>query len=355
MPVHLVEDASHHELLARVNRNTNAGPDASRCIQIGLINNMPDGALKATERQFQTLLDSAANGAVVRLSLYTLPEVPRSESGRRHLSRYFSIESLWNSHLDGLIVTGTEPRAANLMDEPYWGSLTKLCEWAEHNTHSTIWSCLATHAAVLHFDGIDRRRLSEKRFGVFEYARALDHPLTAGVASPLRMPHSRWNDVPENELTDCGYRVLARAKDGHVDAFVKQRKSLCIFFQGHPEYEANTLLLEYRRDVGRYLRGERDTYPPMPENYFDRDTTDVLTKLQVRTLSNRHKDLLTEFPTELLEKRLNNTWRSEAALVFRNWLAYLREQKGCRLPRFSVKKERAYSVVECSAPRTFNG
>ena len=53
---------------------------------------------------------------------------------------------------------------------------------------------------------------------------------------------------------------------------MKQRESLFVFFQGHPEYDAVTLLLEYRRDVGRYLRRERDTYPPMPQGYFDEET-----------------------------------------------------------------------------------
>ena len=46
-----------------------------------------------------------------------------------------------------------------LIDEPYWASLTQLIDWAEHNTHSSVWSCLAAHAAVLRIDGIRRRRL----------------------------------------------------------------------------------------------------------------------------------------------------------------------------------------------------
>jgi homoserine O-succinyltransferase len=325
MPIHLVGDVASL---------SNAGFDesAATCIHIGLINNMPDAALKATERQFLTLLDSAANGVTVRLSLYALPDVPRTVEGRRHVSRFYSgIENLWESHLDGLIVTGTEPRAPNLMDEPYWGSLTKVLEWAEHNTHSAVWSCLAAHAAILHLDGIGRRRLADKRFGVFECALASDHQLTAGVPSTFQVPHSRWNDISGNELTDCGYRVLTRAKDGSVDAFVKQRKSLFVFFQGHPEYEANTLLLEYRRDAGSYLRGARDTYPPMPQGYFDRETAVILTTLRNRALSNRRAELLADFPTAQLEKRVANTWSPMAARVYGNWLAYLRAQKESRL------------------------
>lgn len=344
MPVYLVEDTANCR--------------STKSIHIGLINNMPDGALKATERQFQALLDAASPGFEVQLSIYALQDVPRAEAGRDHVSRYRNIETLWNSRLDGLIVTGTEPRAADLKDEPYWQSLARIFEWAGHNTHSTIWSCLAAHAAVLHFDGIGRRRLSEKRFGVFECDRACDHPLTAGVPSLLQMPHSRWNELPEKELTDCGYRILTRAKDGSVDAFVKQQKSLFVFFQGHPEYEANSLLLEYRRDVGRYLRGERDTYPSMPESYFDQDIIEVLAKLQQRTLLNRHKEMLAEFPTELLEKRLTNVWRPIAMRLYGNWLAYLCAQKERRLEesraRFRVKSARTVSLADRPALRVGN-
>jgi len=329
MPAHLVGDASsHHYSSAEFDES------AATCIHIGLINNMPDAALKATERQFLTLLDSAANGVEVHLSLHALPDVPRTVEGRRHVSRFYSgIESLWDSHLDGLIVTGAEPRAPDLMDEPYWGSLTKVLEWAEHNTHSAVWSCLAAHAAILHIDGIGRRPLADKYFGLFECARASEHQLTASVPSTFQVPHSRWNDIPGNELARCGYRVLTRAKDGSVDTFVKQRKSLFVFFQGHPGYAANTLLLEYRRDVGSYLRRESDKYPPMPQGYFDRDTADVLTALKDRALSDRRQELLADFPTAQVETRVANTWRSMASRVYGNWLAYLCAQKGRQLAK----------------------
>ena len=117
----------------------------------------------------------------IHLTLYTLPEVPRSDFGRQRVSGYADINDLWDSHLDGLIVTGAEPRAADLEDEPYWKSLTRVLEWAERHTYSTILSCLAAHAGTLHIDGIARRPLGDKRFGVFECTRVSDHPLTAAL------------------------------------------------------------------------------------------------------------------------------------------------------------------------------
>jgi homoserine O-succinyltransferase len=112
-----------------------------------------------------------------------------------------------------------------------------------------------------------------------------------------------------------------------VDAFVKQRKSLFVFFQGHPEYEAVTLMLEYRRDIGRFLRGERETYPPMPLGYFDEETVDALIALKERALLDRREELLAEFPMAMAAGKVANTWRSTAESLYRNWLRYISAEK----------------------------
>jgi homoserine O-succinyltransferase len=307
-------------------------PAPGGCLEIGVINNMPDGALQSTERQFTKLLEAAAEDIPVRLTFYSLPDVPRSTVGR-HLSRYYaSLESLWDRRLDALIVTGAEPRTATLPEEPYWGSLTRVADWAEHNTRSAVWSCLAAHAAVFHMDGIGRRRLADKRFGLFECTRVADHPLLAAMPPRLLMPHSRWNDLPESELTKAGYRVLTRSEDAGVDAFVKQRKSLFVFFQGHPEYDANTLLLEYRRDVGRFLKRERETYPGMPKGYFDAESAAALTELQEKAVREPNEHLLAECSASRFERTLSTPWQPTAALFYRNWLQHLSSLKENELP-----------------------
>ena len=169
--------------------------NAANCVTIGLVNNMPDAAFEATERQFTELIREAAPSRVVLLKLFVIPQVPRGEDMRRALAgKYRDIAELWDTPLDGLIVTGTEPRAKNLKDEPYWQNLSAVVDWARDNTASTIWSCLAAHAAVLHTDGIERRALPKKQFGVFDCRLAADHPMTQHFPEPLWVPHSRYND-----------------------------------------------------------------------------------------------------------------------------------------------------------------
>jgi homoserine O-succinyltransferase len=302
------------------------------CITIGLINNMPDAALEATERQFISLLDSASEGIHIRLSFHALPNVPRNELGARHVrSFYSSVENLWGKELDGLIVTGREPLTQNLRDEPYWEGFAKVIEWAKDNTYSTVWSCLAAHAAVLHMDGIGRIKSNNKYCGVFKCDKLPDHPLTTDAPSCFKLPHSRWNGIAENALISCGYRVLTRSPDVGVDTFIKKYKSLFVFFQGHPEYESNTLLLEYRRDVGRYLRGETNTYPIMPRGYFDDGTANALTALKNEATSRTREDLLARVSTTLENSRIENTWQVTAVCLYRNWLDYICEQKALGL------------------------
>lgn len=298
-------------------------------LEIGLVNNMPDSALKGTERQFCSLLAAASSRINVCLRFYALPDVPRSDWGRSHVSSYDDIEDLWDRPLDGLIITGTEPRAEDLTKEPYWTSLTRLLQWAERHTVSTVWSCLAAHAAVLHLDGIHRRQLGRKQCGVFDCERLTEHVLTSGAPSRLRMPHSRWNELPEDALRSSGYRVLTRSKAAGVDAFVKQRKSLFVFFQGHPEYEAVTLMREYRRDIKRFLRRESDTYPAMPQGYFDHATRAALHALREQAFANRHEVVIEDFPVDLAAAAVANTWRPDAARIYRNWLSYMAERKAC--------------------------
>jgi homoserine O-succinyltransferase len=302
--------------------------NAANCITIGLINNMPDAAVEATERQFVDLIRAATPNAVVLMKLFSIPQLPRSAGMREALAeRYRDVSELWDTPLDGLIVTGTEPRAKALTDEPYWDVLSKVVDWARDHTASTVWSCLAAHAAVLHADGIERRALKEKRFGVFDCRLAARHPMTEHFPASLPVPHSRYNDLPEPALTSCGYSILTRSEIAGVDTFAKQDGSFFLFFQGHPEYEADTLLREYRRDVVRFLGNEREHYPAMPVGYFNGQATARAEAFRTRALAARSSELIAEFPTTALTAGLESPWRAAALGVYARWAAYLIARK----------------------------
>jgi homoserine O-succinyltransferase len=321
--------------LVRPNGRYDSGAE---CVEIALINNMPDAALEDTEMQFMELLEAAAGDIPVRLRLYSLPGVPRGERGKQHLgSFYSSIGDLWNSQVDAVIMTGTEPRQPNLREEPYWSVLADVLDWAERNTISTVLSCLAAHAGVLHSDGIERHLLADKQFGVFDSTRVCDHELTRHAAQAMRFPHSRWNEVREDELTSCGYTVLTRSAQAGADLFVKQKqRSLFVHFQGHPEYASRTLLKEYRRDIKRFLRQERETYPTMPHGYFDAAAARLLTEFQETAIAHPREEEMVFFPEAVVAGALQNTWQSSATCIYRNWLQSVLSKKAEVLPFAAV-------------------
>jgi homoserine O-succinyltransferase/O-acetyltransferase len=297
-------------------------------IVIGLVNNMPDTALHATESQFSGLLREASEGQALRLRLTSLPELPRSPEALGHIGRnYWPLEEVLSGTLDALIVTGTEPRAPVLSEEPYWDRFVELLSFARTHTRASVWSCLAAHAAVLSLDGIERQRLAQKRCGVYEHHILSEHPLLAGVESPMPMPHSRWNELSAQSLGAAGYTLLSWSRETGADAFVREEQSLLLFFQGHPEYEETTLLKEYRRDVGRYLNGQQPHYPTLPHGYLGDEATALLTEFRERALTQRDASLLQAFPFAPVAALLHNRWRPAAVALYRNWLELILEAR----------------------------
>ena len=291
-------------------------------LTIGLVNNMPDAALQATERQFMRLLTAAAGNDRIHFHCLSLPSVQRSQSAKRRIDQqYTDIADIDRLHIDGLIVTGAEPKAATLPEETFWQELTEVVDWAKTNTRSTIWSCLAAHAAVLHLDGIERRRLDTKCSGIYDCVRIADHWLTNELPAPFRVSHSRLNELRASDLTTRGYQLLTLSPEGGVDIFAKQLGSQFIFFQGHPEYEALSLEREYLRDISRFLGGERDAYPAVPAGYFDTQTEKKLAIFERRARVERRPALSTELPDRTLRQDIATG--AAATVIFRNWLNYL--------------------------------
>jgi homoserine O-succinyltransferase len=305
-------------------------------LTIGLINNMPDAALQATERQFMRLLRRAAGNVRIDFHCFSLPSVKRSQLAKWRVDQqYTDIAALERLHIDGLIVTGAEPAAATLAEEPFWPELTAIVDWAKTNTRSTIWSCLAAHAAVLHLDGIERRRLDTKCSGIYDCFKVADHWLTDDLPSPLRVSHSRFNELRAGDLSGRDYQLLTLSPEGGVDIFAKQLRSQFIFFQGHPEYDALSLEREYLRDICRFLGHERDAYPAVPAGYFEPDTEQRLAGFARRARAERRPALAAELPDRTL--RPDIATGAEAAVIFRNWLDYLSGGAPAALPRSNIR------------------
>jgi homoserine O-succinyltransferase/O-acetyltransferase len=298
--------------------------ERSEPLELAVVNNMPDPALRSTERQFREVIEGAADGRKLRVHFFSFPELIRGPEGRAYVAAHYEpIDQLWAGRFDGLVVTGAEPRTDVISDELYWNSLTRLIDRAADHTTSTIWSCLAAHAAVLHLDGVERQRYASKLHGVFACASATEHPLVAGLSGEWRFPHSRLNTLPSDRLTAAGYDILSVSDDAGADAFVKSYGSLFLFLQGHPEYDPGALYREYRRDVGRFLEGTVNRYPPVPRDYLDVEATRAVEEFRGHAECDRRPELLDRFPVMDPSRQLLHSWRGAAVRLYSNWLDYL--------------------------------
>lgn len=306
--------------MSRIEQFLLGGGRNRAAIHIGLVNNMPDADMRATELQFARLLKESAGALDVRLRLFSLGGIARGELARSRMDGFYDDAAfLPAANLDALIVTGADDASS----QAYWPELAELIDWAKDGTLSTLFSGEAAGTAVMHLDGIVRRPLARKISGVFPAMRMEDDPLFFGMPLTTPVPHARRDDIAEADLVEKGYRILARLANGQVDMFTREPagQSRFVFLQGHPEYDRGTLGRDYLRDIEAFQRGELTAPPSVPENYFDRATEDQLTEMGA---AGGAREIVAGAVTL-------QSWKLHTARLFGNWLTLVAAAKARRM------------------------
>ncbi|MEJ8568486.1 homoserine O-succinyltransferase MetA [Elongatibacter sediminis] len=294
-----------------------------RELHIGFLNMMPDAALEATERQFIRLIGNCNRIAQFFVYPFSLPGLPRGDQALGYIEQHYArFEDLKEQGLDALIITGANVANPALDEEPFWEPLMEVVAWAEKHVSSVLCSCLATHALLKHGHGIERRPLPAKRWGVYSHRTCCpDHPLLREINTRFDTPHSRYNDISREQLEAAGLTVLVEGEESGVHTAVSPDGFRVVYFQGHPEYDANSLLKEYRREVMRFLAGELKQPPPLPENYMDADAVEIAESyLREASEAIGKGQEPAEFPVRRIEPLIDNTWGDTAKAMFNNWL-----------------------------------
>ncbi len=294
-----------------------------RELHIGLLNIMPDAALEATERQFFRLVGACNQIAQFHVHPFTIDGLERGAEAKSHIAQYYdTFEQIKLDGLDALIISGANVTHAHLTEEAFWSPLTEVFEWAKQHVTSILCSCLATHALIEYCYGIERTPRDKKCWGVFSHkVLKRTHPLVAEINTRFDVPHSRFNEVYQQDMEQKGITVLVASQQAGVHLAVSSDGIRVIFFQGHPEYDDLSLLKEYKREVILFFNGQRKEYPPYPENYFDAEVQQILSEYEKQLkIAKDKKVVLPSFPEQAILGHLDNTWRDTAKAVFNNWL-----------------------------------
>lgn len=298
-----------------------------RELHIGLLNMMPDAALKATEMQFFRLIGDSNPIAQFYVHPFTLGALTRGEKARAHIEAFYeSFDQIKEQGLDGLIITGANVIGPELSNQPFWQPLIKVFDWAYENVTSTLCSCLATHAVMEFRYGQKRHPQEAKKWGVFEHeVTSLKHPLTVDINTRFAVPHSRWNAVLLEQFQQVGLPVLVQEEDdGCVHLATSEDGFRVVFFQGHPEYDTISLLKEFKREVYRFIAGEIADYPPFPQNYLKPFEKAVMNEYRYQLLRAMEQGSdLPEFPESKIVSHLSNNWCDTADAVLGNWIGLI--------------------------------
>jgi homoserine O-succinyltransferase/O-acetyltransferase len=294
-----------------------------RELHLGLLNMMPDAALRVTEQQFVRLVGSSNQIVQLYVHPFTVPGLPRSPEAQAYLDAHYErFEDLQRDGLDGLIVTGANVEGSDLTAQPFFEPLAEVMAWAHEHVTSTLCSCLATHALLQRFHGVVRQPLAQKRWGVFGHRVVVpDHPLLRSSNTRFDAPHSRWNEVTPAQVTAAGMRVLVESDAGDLHLATSADGIRTVYLQGHPEYDTVSLLKEYRRELDRFLAGELAAPPPTPANYLGPEAEAIVAEHVTAALAARDAgDPVPAFPETQLAPLIDNTWADSGRALFGNWL-----------------------------------
>ena len=260
-----------------------------RPLRLLILNLMPTKIV--TETQLLRKLSNTPLQIEVEF-LQTISHTAKNADPEHLASFYTAFNDIRDRHFDGMIITGAPVENLEFDDVNYWRELCDIMEWSSHNVHSTLHICWGAQAALFYHYGIKKYPIDDgKLSGVFSHMILKPQsPFFRGFDDVFYMPHSRYTEVREADILAIPeLELLAVSPEAGVFA-AKSADNRRVFITGHPEYDADTLALEYFRDVEKGLPGVS-----VPKNYFPGDDPG---------------------------KTPSVYWRAHAQLMYSNWLNY---------------------------------
>lgn len=258
-----------------------------RPLQIAILNLMP--IKHDTEIQLMRALSNTplqVDITFVCMETHVSKNTPAS-----HLNKFYSkFSEVKNRHFDGLIITGAPVEQIEFEEVNYWEELKELMDWSDTNVFSTMHICWGAQAGLYYRYGINKSRLDKKAFGIFEH-KVIHRkvPLMRGFDDVFLAPHSRHTVVSRADIEACDDLAIMAESDEAGVFVVIGKEGKHIFVLGHPEYDRDTLDIEYKRDRDKGLDID------IPYNYYPDNNPD-------------NPPLL--------------TWRAHSNALYTNWLNY---------------------------------
>lgn len=256
-----------------------------RPLEILILNLMP--LKEDTETQWARLLGHTS--LQINLTLLCTSRESSNTTQEHMQSFYKKFAEIKDKKFDGFIVTGAPVEKLKFEDVTYWQELCDIMEWSKTHIFSSFYVCWGAQAALYHFYGLDKEISDKKKFGIYRYKTiSQETALMRGFDDEYRMPVSRYTAIADELIEGrAELDVLSRSDLAGI-GYVRDKLARRVYMFNHLEYDADSLRLEYERDLAKGLGDVQ-----MPYHYFPDNDPTVAPK---------------------------NRWRSHAFLMIANWL-----------------------------------
>lgn len=258
-----------------------------RPLKILILNLMPTKI--TTETQLLRLLGNSP--LQVDIELLQMASHTSKNTSPHHLTTFYkTFKQVKNETFDGLIITGAPVEQLEFEEVDYWDELCEIMEWSKHNVYSTFHICWGAQAGLYYHYGIKKHPLKQKLSGIYRHKVLMpNHPLMRGFDDTFEIPQSRYTGIELDDVKRCPSLELLSVSDEAGAAIMANKTGRQVFITGHAEYDRDTLANEYFRDCNKGIS------PNIPCNYF---------------------------PDDDASKTPPMIWRSNATLLYTNWLNY---------------------------------
>src|SRR5690625_223747 len=291
MPINVPESLPARPILERENvflmETDRATSQDIRPLRILILNLMPDK--ERTETQLLRLLSNSplqVSVDFIYTETYEAKNVQKS-----HLEKFYqTFSEIKDQRYDGLIITGAPVEHFEFEEVDYWEELATIIDWSKTHVTSTLSICWGAQAVLYHQYGITKSMRDQKISGIFSHDLINPtHKLVRGLNDHFYAPHSRYADTDYASVKENEQLSILDASEKAGPLLIASNDEKNVMITGHIEYDADTLAREYQRDLAKGLNIQ------MPSNYF---------------------------PDNDQNNSPKNIWRSQAYLIFSNWLNY---------------------------------
>ncbi len=221
-----------------------------RPLRIGILNIMPE----ANTYEYNILFPIGRAIIQIEPVWIRLETHSYKSTSKEHLDELYVTfeEAIKERGFDGLVITGAPVEEKSFKDIWFWDELSEILDYAKNKIASTLGICWGG-LALANYIGIDKIVFKQKLFGVYPFKNIdRNHRITGDLDDVFMCPQSRHagisNDVLEEERDKGNINLLAYSDTAGYLIFETADKSF-IMHLGHPEYETERLINEYKRDM----------------------------------------------------------------------------------------------------------